>query len=155
MKMEKIVGAIVWIPLQLPAVFAVVCSNFWVAMLPCWPDYDYGYCYSASSFVGFYETMAVVFLSEIIVVAIVGEVILIRHDFGSEKFKSLFKKWYLVFVVLYMAVVIFVCFTCGIGWSLRVLSQSIVHCLYPVFSLAELMLVIAIARGIKKNGSQD
>lgn len=150
MKMEKIVGAIAWIPLLLLAVLAVVCLNFWVIMLPCWPEYDYGYCYSANSFVGFYETMAEVLLLEVIMITVVGEVILIRHDFGSERFKSLFKIWYLIFVVAYLVAVIFVCVSFGIGWNLRVLAQSIVHCLYPIFALAELMLVMAAARGIKR-----
>lgn len=150
MKMEKIVGTIAWIPLQLPAVLAVVCLNFWVAMLPCWPEYDYEWCYSANRFVAFYETMAEVLLLEVIMITVVGEVILIRHGIGSKKFKSLFKTWYVVFVLLYLVAVIIVCFVCGIDWDFRLITQSIVHCLYPILALAELMLVIAIARGIKK-----
>lgn len=150
MKMEKIVGAIAWIPLQLPAVLAVVCLNFCVTMLPCWPEYDYEWCYSANRFVAFYETMAEVLVFEIIMIAIVGEVVLIRHDYGSDRFKILFKIWYLIFVVLYIVAVIVVCIVCGISWDFRLLTQSIGHCLYPILALAELMFVIAIARGIKK-----
>ena len=101
--MEKIVGAVAWIPLHISAGLAVVCLNLWVIMSPCWPEYDYEWCYSANSFVAFYETMAEVLLFEVILIT----------------------------------------------------TQSIVHCLYPILALAELMLVIAVARYIKRLFSKE
>jgi hypothetical protein len=75
---------------------------------------------------------------------------MLPDNYGSDRFKFLFKIWYLIFVVLYIVAVIVVCIVCGISWDFRLLTQSIGHCLYPILALAELMFVIAIARGIKK-----
>ncbi|MBP5340779.1 MAG: hypothetical protein J6Y52_00220 [Bacteroidales bacterium] len=98
------------------------------------------------SFLGVMENIVLI---AVFAVVVVGEVILIRHEYGSKKFWKHTAIWYAVYVVLIVGM------TIGEGINFNVLGDpliiplTIAICLYPVIALLELMLVISIARWVK------
>lgn len=147
MTFEKKVSVIAWIPLQIVAYFVVRFVE--PIMMETLMPKNQWYCIKPPvlSFLGVMENIVLIAAFAVVVV---GEVLLIRHEYGSKKFWKYFAIWYAVYVVLIVGM------TIGEGINFNVLGDpliiplTIAICLYPVIALLGLILVMAITRWVNK-----
>lgn len=145
--MEKKVSTIAWIPLQLVALMAVGYIEGLLLKLTksegaLWPYGIAAFNFSLATFI-----MLVIASTA---VAIVGWIILFRHEYGSKKFWKHCGVWYVVYLALTIGIIIYEGYDWGILGRYYYISFAVSICLYPVVALLCLMLVMAIAAGIKK-----
>ena len=153
MEIEKKVSIIAWIPivvvsLKLSIVLGIESLGIFSPdfYLPHWLQIE-----QASSF---FDAMVNIVLAGAIIVALVGEIIHVRHGYGSKKFWKHSAIWYAVYVVLIVGMTILVGMNFNVLKEPPIIPLIIATCLYPAIALLGLMLVVAITRCIKKKQTQ-
>lgn len=145
--MKKEVAVIAWIPLQIVAYIltrfvelmiqkTLISENQWYCIRP-----------PALSFLNVLENVAMI---GVFVVVVVGEIILIRHGYGSRKFWKHAVIWYAVYVVPIVGMALWKGAIFNVLGDPVVISFTVATCLYPVMALLGLMLVMTISRRMKK-----
>ena len=150
LKRGKLIACISWIPLLIVAFqLSLMCSIDVIRLLH--PDfYMPHWCPVGSDASSFSDSMGYTILFEAILAAILGEIILIRHGYGTKRFWKHSSIWYAVYVVLTVGIIILAGMNFNVLSDPPIIPLTIAICLYPVIALLELMLVMAITRSIKK-----
>lgn len=150
LKRGKLIACISWIPLLIVAFqLSLMCSIDVIRLLH--PDfYMPHWCPVGSDASSFSDSMGYTILFEAILAAILGEIILIRHGYGTKRFWKHLSIWYAVYVVLTVGIIILAGMNFNVLSDPPIIPLTIAICLYPVIALLELMLVMAITRSIKK-----
>lgn len=151
MNIEKTVGLITWIPLQIVA-FKMVCSiNNGLLNLFLHYDPDF-FFYWGGGLSGLKFSIAALLLLGVVafVVMIVGGIIVLRHEYGSKKFWIHCVVWYSVYLVLAIGIIVYEASDWGIRGDYPVTALGIAIGLYPIIVLLELIAVVTIARVIRR-----
>lgn len=149
--MEKKVGIIAWIPLQIVAFIMVCLINGGLLKLFRHYDPDF-FFYWGNGLSGLEFSIAALLMLGVgaFVVMIVGGIILLRHEYGSKKFWIHCGVWYAVYLVLAIGVIVYEASDCGIRGDYPVTALGIAIGLYPIIVLLVLMAVVTIARVISR-----
>ena len=89
-------------------------------------------------------------LFDMIGTAIVGVVLLLRHNYGTRKYWIHSAVWYAVYLVATMSVIIYMANDWGVKGEYCFVEMSVMNCLYPLLALLLLVAIVAAARGIMK-----
>ena len=151
MQIEKVIARASWIPLLIVAVALLISFLLGIDLLKLFfPDFYLPHWHHNEPASSFFNAMGYIVLFGAFLVAVVGEIILIRHGYGSKKFWKHTTIWYAVFVVLTVGITILEGMNYNQLTDTPIIPLTIAICLYPVIALLELMLVMSIARWVKK-----
>ncbi len=107
MQIEKVIARASWIPLLIVAVALLISFLLGIDLLRLFfPDFYLPHWHHNEPASSFFNAMGYIVLFGAFLVAVVGEIILIRHGYGSKKFWKHTTIWYAVFVVLTVGITI-------------------------------------------------